>query len=99
MADVPECPEGLSYLWEWFMDIHAARATGGMGPSAIAYTEIAAWNLLTGVQARKWEVLVLREIDVVWLEEWSASRPPPGTKAIGSGKSPAPPKKPPGRRR
>lgn len=68
------------------MDLHAARQTGGMGPSAIGFPDIGAWAALTGTAPRRWEVLALREIDVAWMEEWTASRPKP---APGKGRKPA----------
>lgn len=80
-----ECPAGLEYLWQWFLDLHAARQMGGMGPSALAYSEILAWATLMHRFPRPWEVDVLRDLDAVWIEEWMKSKPS-GKPVGGKGK-------------
>ena len=53
MADVPECPPELAYLWDWTTCIR--------GP--ISYTELEAWMRLNCVALSSWEVEVIMSLD------------------------------------
>ncbi len=63
----PELPAAGAHVWEWFLELHAARGAGEFGISPIGYADIDAWARLTGRLPRFWEVAWLREIDRLWL--------------------------------
>lgn len=49
------------------MQLNAARP-GGMGPSAISFSDIAAWQQLTGIELNPWELDTLQALDQVALK-------------------------------
>lgn len=67
----PEMPEELTYIWAWFLDLHAARSftlqETGARPLPIAWMDIQAYVQLTGNAMSPWEVQVLRALDARWL--------------------------------
>jgi len=63
----PECPDEARYLFLWFLELHRARAHGGMGPGAIGYPDIHAWCGLRGITLAPWEVEILTALDHAWL--------------------------------
>jgi hypothetical protein len=66
-AEAPDEPELLSYLWAWFLDLHAARPAGGMGPGAITYEAIVAYQQAMHRHILPWEVRVIKAIDSEFL--------------------------------
>jgi hypothetical protein len=65
LANIPEMPDELAYLWEWFCELDAARGSNGFGISSISHSEIRAWAELTRVSPEPWEIGVLRRLDAV----------------------------------
>lgn len=61
--DGPECPPPLLYLWEWFLELSAARGSGGFGPNPISYCDIADWARLYARDPQPFEVRCLVDID------------------------------------
>ena len=60
----PPLPAAGTYLWEWFLELHDARAAGGMGgPAAITYGDIRYWCDLRGIRLAPWETAVLTTLD------------------------------------
>lgn len=55
-------PRGVEHLWFAFLDLHGARVSG-FGVSAIAPSEVLAWQTLRGVQLTAWEVETLTAVD------------------------------------
>jgi hypothetical protein len=64
-----ELPHEISYLWNWFWELNAGRAIGGMGTMlSIPPTEILAWCRLRGLELRDWEFAILQAIDATFLK-------------------------------
>jgi hypothetical protein len=59
------------HLWDWFLELHAARGSNGFGPSAVGWQELDAWSRLTRRHPAAWEIAAIRELDRVYLEEAS----------------------------
>ncbi|MBN7822260.1 hypothetical protein [Bowmanella yangjiangensis] len=57
LADQPECPAELSYLWEWFWQL----------PRSFNFTELFHWSQLTRRNLRAWEAEVLADLQRVWI--------------------------------
>lgn len=74
----PGLPAEAAYLWEWFLELSAARPSGGFGPSAIAYSEILAWAQLTGRRPVPWEVRWIGHLDRVWMAAGEKAKPAAG---------------------
>lgn len=65
LSAAPPLPPEAAHLWEWFLDLHAARSPG----RPLAWHEIAAWAALSGERPAPWEVRALRALDAAWLAE------------------------------
>ncbi len=61
------CPDSMMPLWQMFLQLHSARSMSIDGPQPISYSEIAAWNALTGQQVTPDEVAAIRAIDRAFL--------------------------------
>ena len=61
------CPDAIAHVWRWFMKLHQARGSGGMGPSGITYQDIAAWSALTHSEPSPFEVGCIMALDSVWM--------------------------------
>jgi hypothetical protein len=67
-------PLELSYLWDWFQELHIARGGNGWGPNPFSYSDIAAWAGLTGTDIRASEVKTILILDRLWLVAQAESR-------------------------
>lgn len=59
----PEFPELLGSVWSFFLELHGSRGQGYNGPLPLTYTEISAWQSLTGNTLSSWEVDVIKKLD------------------------------------
>ena len=66
--DLPDLPDPVAHVWEWFADLHRARGSNGFGPNPLTYSEMAAWARLTGADPGPWEVALLKHLDGVYLD-------------------------------
>ena len=55
LADIPEPPRELMYLWKWLGDLSYP----------MSFAELEAWGRLTGHELRRWEVEALVKLDRV----------------------------------
>lgn len=76
--DGPALPSAVEHLWDWFVELNAARGSTGFGPAPLGYAEIRAWAALTDRQPSPWEVETLKTLDEAWLASLadSASKTP-----------------------
>lgn len=58
LADAPEPPEELLYLWEWFRDVFAGEP--------LTYLELQAWSNMTGRNLQGWEAELIKSIDRIF---------------------------------
>lgn len=65
LAEIPEMPQALVYLWIWFCELDAARGGNGFGLNPLSYAEIQAWSTLMRVKLAPWEVEALKRVDSV----------------------------------
>jgi hypothetical protein len=63
LQEEPELSGMLVYLWEWFIELHKARAGNGFGMNPISWAEFYSWQSMTGNRLRRWELLALRAMD------------------------------------
>jgi len=65
----PELPPNpLPYITEWLFEV-GPTSPGGMGPTAIGWRDLQAWQTLTGVDLMPWEARILRRLSVDFLHE------------------------------
>ena len=72
--DGPEPPDILFYLWGWFCALHGQRGSNGFGPSAISFSEIAAWSQLTDTPLQPFDVETLIALDRCYLESYAKTQ-------------------------
>lgn len=64
----PELPVGLGALWGLFLELDAQRASG-FAPEPLGYSQIAAWQRVTGVTLTPWEAGALLAMDNAAMHE------------------------------
>lgn len=69
LLDAPPCPEGCEELWRMFNELHACRGSNGFGPNRITYTDIDAFQRVTGTRLKGWELEAIRRADRAYLTE------------------------------
>ncbi len=67
LMNAPALPSGCEPLWNDFLALSFSRQSGGYGPSAIALTDIEAFQRLEGIQFRSWELRAIRAADREYL--------------------------------
>lgn len=65
LAREREIPLALLYLWNWFWDL---RASCGFEATYMKYSEILAWEQLTGIKLHQWELDVMKAMDRAFVE-------------------------------
>jgi hypothetical protein len=75
LLDAPPCPEGCEELWRAFGELHACRGSNGFGPNRITYTDLDAFQRVTGVRLARWELAAIRRADRAYLSDWAARQP------------------------
>jgi hypothetical protein len=67
LGDPPPLPSALEYLWNWFQELASGRSGNGFGPDPLSWQEVLSWARLTGRRVSPAEVLVLKQLDLLWL--------------------------------
>jgi hypothetical protein len=52
-------------IWQWFVDLHNARQSNGMGVSPLSYSEMLAWSVLTGNKPTAEEIKAIKRVDLI----------------------------------
>jgi hypothetical protein len=65
---VPPLPPSLTYLWNIFLRLSARRGSTGFGPALIAWSEMEAFQRLTGFHLKPWEVEIIEMLDVLFID-------------------------------
>lgn len=60
LAEQPPMPEGLEYIWHWFLHVHTS--------SELSYSELKSWSDLTHTRLKAWEVDLIKTLDRI---RWS----------------------------
>lgn len=58
LADAPEFPEELRYVWEWFREVFAGEP--------LTYAELQAWSNMTGKRLNGWEAELIKSLDRIF---------------------------------
>jgi hypothetical protein len=69
---LPELPKEGRATWATFLELHQTRSSG-MGIGAITYTEIDAWQRVTGIDLDPWEIVAIKALDVEFIQIASES--------------------------
>ena len=59
---LPPVPEGMTFIWEVFLQLHNMRAAG-MGPSPISVSDLLAYQQLHGIELNPWELDCIHALD------------------------------------
>jgi hypothetical protein len=49
------------------MELNGGRRNNGFGPEPLSYNEIGEWSRLLNIDIDRWEVQVLKQMDVIFL--------------------------------
>ena len=71
----PSLPDGCEPLWTAFRDLHACRGGNGFGPGRITFTELDAFQRVTGFQLQAWEIEAIHKADAEYLRQWAERQP------------------------
>jgi hypothetical protein len=66
----------VAHLWHSFLELHQARGGNGFGPNALSFSEIEAWQRLTGRCLTPWELNVMLALDRAYLASIPAPKAP-----------------------
>jgi hypothetical protein len=69
---LPPMDPACEYLLGHFLEVGPAQA-GGMGLAPVGYTELAAWQQLSGVPLQPWEARLLRHLSREYVAEHHAA--------------------------
>jgi len=56
-------PQELEWVWSVFLELDAARSSGGMSISSISFSDIYAWCQLTDTCLERWELNTIKGLD------------------------------------
>lgn len=73
LLEAPPCPQGCEELWSTFLELSACRGNNGFGPTRITYGDIDAFQRVTGVKLKPWELDAVRKADSAFLASWHES--------------------------
>lgn len=69
----PPVPAALAYLWQAFTELSARRQVG-FAMSPIMWSEIRAFNELSGLKLNPWEVSIILQLDDLFMTERSKKK-------------------------
>jgi len=72
--ETPAFPAALGYLWQAYLRLARRRGSGASGANPIAFTEIEAFQRLTGQRLAPWEVALIEELDDMQRAEFARAR-------------------------
>lgn len=75
LLDAPHCPAGCEELWRIFGELHSCRGTTGFGPMRITYTDLDAFQRVSGTTLQPWERDAIRKADNAYLADYAARQP------------------------
>lgn len=67
LADAPPLPDGCEGVWRAFTDMRAS-CPNGFSLARIPYSEMDAYQRVSGVSLAPWEVRAVRAVDRVFIE-------------------------------
>lgn len=62
-----EVSDIVMYLWEWFLQLNAARQSNGMSINPISYSEIQAWVTLMQINISPFEIVIIKALDNMFI--------------------------------
>jgi hypothetical protein len=71
LLDAPVCPAGCEELWRVFSELHSCRGSTGFGPMRITYTDIDAFQRVSGTALQPWERDAIRSADAAYLNDYA----------------------------
>lgn len=78
LLDAPACPAGCDELWTIFNELHSCRGSSGFGPQRITYTDLDAFQRVSGTKLQPWEIDAIQRADRAFLSDWAERNAKPG---------------------
>lgn len=66
--DVPLLPIEAAHLWAWFNELSMRRTWSDRGPNPITWSDVLAWQQLTGKKPAPWEVQAMLSLDAIFFK-------------------------------
>lgn len=73
LANMPDCPPGFEYLWEWFLTLNGKRQNG-MSVNPISELEIEAFFRNRRITPKVWEVNLISRLDAIAVEVFGSDK-------------------------
>jgi hypothetical protein len=74
VPEVPEIPDAVSHVWDWWWELNARRAPGGESVAPITFSEIYHWSSLTRTQITPSEIGMMIQMDDAYLRSVAEER-------------------------
>jgi len=74
VPDPPELEQGSDHILQWFFELNLRRQPGFSGLSPLTFSDVAAWQSLTGKLTRPEEIEAILEMDSTYIEEMNKKR-------------------------
>ena len=74
VPDDPEIDESAFHILQWFYALNAKRQAGFSGPASLTFSDIDAWQRLTGTITRPEEIEAIMAMDSAYLEAVAEKR-------------------------
>lgn len=75
LRDAPELPLVMEPLWADFLQLHNTRGSSGFGAARISFVDIDAWQRVTGVRLRPWQIEAIRAADNAYFAAQAKAKP------------------------
>jgi hypothetical protein len=64
---MPEFPMAAMYLWRAYHRMRGRKGGNGFGVSPLEWSDIEAFNRMSGMRLLPWEVTMIEKMDDLWL--------------------------------
>jgi hypothetical protein len=71
LADAPTLPDCCETLWLDFIELHGSRGSTGFGAARITYSDLHAYQQVTGLRIQPWQLACIRKADDMWLADFA----------------------------
>ena len=68
-------------MLDWFEELSRGRGSSGFGPNPLSWTDIETWRRLMNVHLERWEVKLLKTLDLLYLNALHESQKQEQSKA------------------
>lgn len=71
LDELVDFPQGMYFVWKYFIDLSDSRSTGVSSVNPIAYSEMLAYFQLHQIDTLEWEIDVIKRLDKILMEHYA----------------------------